>query len=97
MAGPCGGNANLDCRGADANADPADDPIVDQELPRQRDKLLQALAGLDADVLGLNELENTPGVDPLADIVAGLNEMDGVGPYAAIDTGRSGPTPSRSA
>jgi len=90
VSGPCGGNANLDCRGADANADPADDPIVDQELPRQRDKLLQALAGLDADVLGLNELENTPGVDPLADIVAGLNAMDGVGPYAAIDTGPIG-------
>ena len=88
--GPCGGNANLDCRGADANADPPGDPIVDQELPRQRDKLLQALAGLDADVLGLNELENTPGVDPLADIVAGLNEMDGVGPYATIDTGPIG-------
>ena len=90
VAGPCGGNANLDCRGADANADPPDDPIVDQELPRQRDKLLQALAGLDADVLGLNELENTPDVDPLADIVAGLNDMDGVGPYAAIDTGTIG-------
>ena len=90
VAGPCGGNANLDCRGADANADPPGDPIVDQELPRQRDKLLQALAGLDADVLGLNELENTPGVDPLADIVAGLNDMDGVGPYAAIDTGTIG-------
>ena len=88
--GPCGGNANLDCRGADANADPPGDPIVDQELPRQRDKLLQALAGLDADVLGLNELENTPDVDPLADIVAGLNDMDGVGPYAAIDTGTIG-------
>jgi predicted extracellular nuclease len=88
--GPCGGNANLDCRGADANADPPADPIVDQELPRQRDKLLQALAGLDADVLGLNELENTPGVDPLASIVEGLNEMDGVGPYAAIDTGTIG-------
>jgi predicted extracellular nuclease len=90
VSGPCGGNANLDCRGADANADPPDDPIVDQELPRQRAKLLQALAGLDADVLGLNELENTPGVDPVSDIVAGLNEMDGVGPYAAIDTGPIG-------
>jgi predicted extracellular nuclease len=88
--GPCGGNANLDCRGADANADPLNDPIVDQELPRQRDKLLQALAGLDADVLGLNELENTPGVDPLASIVNGLNAMAGVGPYAAINTGTIG-------
>jgi predicted extracellular nuclease len=90
VPGPCGGNADLDCRGADANADPANDPIVDQELPRQRDKLLQALAGLDADVLGLNELENTPGVDPLADIVAGLNAMNDVGPYATIDTGTIG-------
>ena len=47
---------------------------------RQRDKLLQALRGLDADVLGLNELENTPGVDPWATddgIVAGLNDCSG--------------------
>ena len=51
----------------------------------------QALAGLDADVIGLNEIENTPGVSPLGDetngIVAGLNAMDGVGPYDFIDTG----------
>ena len=51
--GPCGGNQNLDCRGADA-----DQPL---EFTRQRDKLLIALSGLDADVIGLNELENTPG------------------------------------
>ena len=36
------------------------------EFTRQRDKLLQALAGLDADIIGLNEIENTPGVEPLA-------------------------------
>jgi uncharacterized protein len=83
--GPCGGNANLDCRGADS-----DQPL---EFERQRTKLLAALAGLESDVIGLNELENTPGVDPLGDpdpdrgIVAGLNAMPGVGPYAAIDTG----------
>lgn len=81
--GPCGGNQNLDCRGADANQ-----PL---EFTRQRDKLLAALAGLDADIIGLNELENTPGVEPLLDpakgIVAGLNAMPGVGPYDAIDTG----------
>ena len=34
------------------------------EFTRQRDKLLAALAGLDADVIGLNELENTTGVEP---------------------------------
>jgi hypothetical protein len=84
--GPCGGNANLDCRGADA-----DQP---NEFTRQRDKLLQALAGLNADVLGLNELENTPGVDPLADpvngIVPGLNAILAAGTYAAINTGTIG-------
>ena len=81
--GPCGGNANLDCRGADASQ-----PF---EFTRQRDKLLQALAGLDADIIGLNEIENTPGVSPLGDptngIVAGLNAMPAVGPYGFIDTG----------
>ncbi len=81
--GPCGGNANLDCRGADS-----DQP---DEFDRQRDKLLLALAGIDADVLGLNEIENTPGVSPLGDpdrgIVAGLNDMLGDGTYDFIDTG----------
>jgi predicted extracellular nuclease len=80
--GPCGGNANLDCRGADS-----DQP---SEFTRQRDKLLQALVGLDADVLGLNELENTPGVEPLQSIVTGLNALPGAGPYAYIDTGTIG-------
>jgi uncharacterized protein len=81
--GPCGGNANLDCRGADSSQP--------DEFPRQRTKLLAALAGLDADVIGLNELENTPGVDPLGDptngIVAGLNSIFGAGTYSYINTG----------
>ncbi|MCC6299341.1 MAG: ExeM/NucH family extracellular endonuclease [Anaerolineales bacterium] len=81
--GPCGGNANLDCRGADASQ-----PL---EFTRQRDKLLAALTGLDADIIGLNELENTPGVDPLGDptngIVAGLNATFGPGTYSYINTG----------
>jgi len=61
------------CRGADS-----DQPA---EFARQRTKLIAALAGLDADVIGLNEIENTPGVEPLADIVAGLPG------YAYVDTG----------
>jgi predicted extracellular nuclease len=79
----CGGNANLECRGWDASQ-----PL---EFDRQRDKLLQALVGLNADVLGLNEIENTPGVDALGDqangIVAGLNGLLGAGTYDFIDTG----------
>jgi predicted extracellular nuclease len=74
--GPCGANQNLDCRGADA-----DQP---DEFSRQRDKLLTALSGLDADVIGLNELESTPGAEPLESIVAG---MPG---YAYINTGPIG-------
>jgi predicted extracellular nuclease len=79
----CGPSQNVECRGADA------DQLT--EFTRQRDKLLAALAGLDADVIGLNELENTTGVEPLGDpdqgIVAGLNEMLGDGTYDYIDTG----------
>jgi uncharacterized protein len=75
----CGPSQNVECRGADF-----DQPT---EFSRQRTKLLAALAGLNADVIGLNELENTPGVDPAGDIVAGLNDILGPGTYAAIDTG----------
>lgn len=73
----CGPASNKqDCRGADQSQP--------DEFTRQRNKLLAALAGLDADVIGLNELENTPGVEPLADIVSGLPG------YAYIDTGVTG-------
>jgi predicted extracellular nuclease len=79
----CGPSQNVECRGADS-----DQPT---EFNRQRDKLLAALAGLKADIIGLNELENTTGVDPLRDptkgVVPGLNAMPGVGPYAAVNTG----------
>ncbi len=74
--GPCGGNANLDCRGADA-----DQP---DEFNRQRTKLLAALTGLNGDIIGLNELENTPGVEPLQSIV------DGMPGYDYIHTGTIG-------
>jgi hypothetical protein len=72
----CGPLNNVECRGWDSDQ-------VD-EFTRQRTKLLQALAGLDADIIGLNELENSTGVEPLADIVAGLPG------YAYIDTGTIG-------
>jgi predicted extracellular nuclease len=80
----CGGNQDLECRGADDA----------EEFTRQRDKLLPALAGLNSDVIGLNEIENTPGVDPLGDpdkgIVPGLNAMLGAGTYAHIESGTIG-------
>jgi predicted extracellular nuclease len=82
----CGPLRTVECRGADF-----DQPL---EFTRQRDKLLAALAGLGADVIGLNEIENTAGVDPLGDptngIVVGLNTAVGSGTYAAITTGTIG-------
>lgn len=82
----CGPAQSVECRGHDS-----DQPA---EFTRQRDKLLAALASLGADVIGLNELENTTGVDPLGDptngIVTGLNAMLGAGTYAYIDTGTIG-------
>jgi predicted extracellular nuclease len=64
----CGPNQTLECRGADS-----DQP---DEFTRQRTKLLAALDGLDGDIIGLNELENTAGVEPLESIVAGLPGYD---------------------
>ena len=79
------------CGGQRTSTAAAPMPSQTLEFTRQRDKLLQALAGLDADIIGLNEIENTPGVEPAwrpdNGIVAGLNAMPGVGPYAFIDTG----------
>ena len=37
--------------------------------------MLAALSAIDADVFGFMEMENTPGVEPLADIVAGLARL----------------------
>ncbi len=67
----CAPTQNQDCRGADST----------EELTRQRTKMLAALTAIDADVFGFMEMENTTGVEPLADIVAGLSGYD------YIDTG----------
>jgi hypothetical protein len=75
--GTCGPSLTLDCRGADSAA----------ELARQQEKLTAALLGLNADIVGLIEIENTPGVTPTLDIVDDLNAELGAGSYAFIDTG----------
>ena len=72
----CGPANNVECRGWDSDQ-------VD-EFTRQRTKLLTALSGLDGDVIGLNELENSTGVEPLQSIV------DGMPGYAYIDTSTIG-------
>ncbi len=80
-AGPiCGPLGNLGCRGAD-NA---------FEFGQQRAKLVDAISDLDAEVVGLMEIENHPGDVPTADLVAGLNAATAPGTYAYIATGAIG-------
>jgi hypothetical protein len=61
-----------------------------EERSRQQAKLNQALIKLNADVIGMSELENTDGVDPLADIVGRLNASVGPGTYNYVNTGTIG-------
>jgi predicted extracellular nuclease len=76
----CGPGQDEDCRGADSEL----------EFERQRTKLLAALEKLDADVVGLVEMENTPGVSPEADLAAGLNELTGTTGWTAVDAAAAG-------
>ena len=77
----CGPLEDQECRGADDAG----------EFTRQRDKIITALAEIDADVVGLMEIENHPTDAALVDLVAGLNERMGTGTYAHIGSGAIGP------
>jgi len=72
----CGPAADQECRGADDAG----------ELARQRAKILAALATMEADVVGLIEIQNDDDTS-VADLVAGLNDELGAGSYAYIPTG----------
>jgi len=87
-AGPiCGPDGDQGCRGADSQF----------ELDRQRDKIVSALVELDADVVGLIEIENPrtaatvdEALDDLVNGPNGLNSVVGAGTYDYIDTGTIG-------
>jgi hypothetical protein len=60
-----------------------------EEFVRQRTKIISAILAMDADVIGLMEIEND-GYDEysaIADLVNGLNDAAGAGTYAFIDPG----------
>ncbi len=76
----CGPTGGMDCRGADSAL----------EFTRQRDKIIAAITALDADVIGLMEIENHPTDGAVTDLVNGLNAAAGAGTYAAISTGPIG-------
>ncbi len=54
-----------------------------EEFVRQRTKIIAALVAIDADVVGLMEIENN-GATAVADLVAGLNDAMGAGTYAYV-------------
>ena len=59
------------------------------EFTRQRDKTIEAILTMDADVIGLMEIENDGfgAESAIADLVNSLNAVAGAGTYAYIDPG----------
>ena len=58
------------------------------EFDRQEAKIVSALKLIDADVVGLMEIENDEGANPaIAELVAALNAATAPGTYAYVDTG----------
>lgn len=76
----CGPAQNQDCRGAD-NAD---------EFARQRAKTIAAITSMDADIVGLLEIENNINDEAVQDLVNGLNAATAPGTYASVETGTIG-------
>lgn len=80
----CGPTANLDCRGADS----------EEEFDRQLTKLLQGIIALDADIVGIQEIENDILDDepldpdrahnPVLTLVEELNALEGAGTWAWV-------------
>ena len=59
------------------------------EFTRQRDKIISAILTIDADVVGLMEIENNGyrAGSAIQDLVDGLNAVAGAGTYAFVDPG----------
>ena len=77
----CGPDGDQDCRGADTA----------KEFARQKTKIVSAIADIDADVVGLMEIENDAADVAVDDLVKGLNAATAPGTYANIVTGPVGP------
>jgi predicted extracellular nuclease len=79
----CGPTQNLECRGADTA----------EELQRQLDKLVAGIIALDADIVGVQEIENdihpaevdgNRAHDPVLTLVEALNAVEGPGTWAWV-------------
>lgn len=76
----CGPERSLECRGA---GDPT-------EFQRQKAKILSALKGLDADIVGLVEIENHPTDSALDDLLQGLRDSTATSQWEKVATGPVG-------
>jgi hypothetical protein len=72
----CGPQSNQPCRGADSNA----------EYARQLEKTVTALTMLDADIIGLIELENNAS-ESLRTLADAMNSRTGTSDYTWVETG----------
>ena len=75
----CGPNENLGCRGADS----------DVEFERQKAKTVAAIVAMDADIVGLMEIENNgfSAGSAIADLVSAINAIMGEGTYSIVNPG----------
>jgi hypothetical protein len=76
----CGPSADQGCRGANSIS----------EFDRQKFKIVEAIVELDADVVGLMEIENHATDAAIDDLVAGLNAVAGADTYAKVGFGSIG-------
>jgi hypothetical protein len=72
----CGPRRDMGCRGADSQL----------EYQRQLNKLVAAITQIEADILGIVEVENTEAGSGLRELVTALNGAMGSTIYAFIDT-----------
>jgi len=77
----CGPKGDMECRGADdAN-----------ELERQRAKIVAAILAMDAEIVGLVELQNAPDDRAVRDLAEALTTAtQGMEPWAYVETGAMG-------
>jgi len=84
----CGPTGDLECRGAD---DEDDFDFPEQELERQLAKLVAGVIALDADIVGIQEIENDilesdgdRAHDAVLTLVEALNALQGAGTWAWV-------------
>lgn len=76
----CGPSRSLECRGATDSV----------EFRRQKAKIVSAIRRLDADIVGLMEIENHPNDSALLDLVQGLNDSSAPGTWTHVQAGPLG-------